>query len=295
MFHTLKLIPSHVFGFEGERLGVLGFGLIGAFLVFVPFLDRRALARPAEPGVHRDRRRRAAVPDRVHDRRPLRQIGAAMFDSVALIDRRLCCRPRGARPAGRGARAGAGRRAGAEPVPDVPPGAPGRAAGVAGDALQRVRRAPRQGLRVRRLPRRRSGQRRQDQGARRRAPDSRASRPARRSSPRARAATATPSSCAASRRSSAWTRPPSTRRACTASSSPRATPKVATCISCHGAHGVRLVTDAQVARLPDQRGGRPAPRATPTRSTWPATRLPTDRRCRPTSSPTTRRACTTPR
>ena len=42
MFHTLKLIPSHVFGFEGERLGVLGFGLIGAFLVFVPFLDRRA-------------------------------------------------------------------------------------------------------------------------------------------------------------------------------------------------------------------------------------------------------------
>ena len=42
MFHTLKLIPSHVFGFEGERLGVMGFGLIGAFLVFVPFLDRRA-------------------------------------------------------------------------------------------------------------------------------------------------------------------------------------------------------------------------------------------------------------
>ncbi len=42
MFHTLKLIPSHVFGFEGERLGVMGFGLIAAFLVFVPFLDRRA-------------------------------------------------------------------------------------------------------------------------------------------------------------------------------------------------------------------------------------------------------------
>ncbi len=42
MFHTLKLIPSHVFGFEGERLGVMGFGLMAAFLVFVPFLDRRA-------------------------------------------------------------------------------------------------------------------------------------------------------------------------------------------------------------------------------------------------------------
>lgn len=42
MFHTLKLIPSHVFGFEGERLGVMGFGLIAVFLIFVPFLDRRA-------------------------------------------------------------------------------------------------------------------------------------------------------------------------------------------------------------------------------------------------------------
>jgi cytochrome b6 len=41
-FHTLKLIPPHVLGFEGEVLGVLGFGLIAALLVFVPFLDRRA-------------------------------------------------------------------------------------------------------------------------------------------------------------------------------------------------------------------------------------------------------------
>jgi cytochrome b6 len=41
-FHTLKLIPSHVLVFEGERLGVLAFGLAAAFLVFVPFLDRRA-------------------------------------------------------------------------------------------------------------------------------------------------------------------------------------------------------------------------------------------------------------
>ena len=42
MFHTLKLIPSHVLGIEGERLGVIAFGLIAVFLVFVPFLDRRS-------------------------------------------------------------------------------------------------------------------------------------------------------------------------------------------------------------------------------------------------------------
>ena len=42
MFHTLKLIPSHVLGFEGERLGVLAFGLVAVFLVFVPFVDRRS-------------------------------------------------------------------------------------------------------------------------------------------------------------------------------------------------------------------------------------------------------------
>jgi len=42
MFHTLKLVPSHVLGFEGEHLGVVGFGLVAMFLVLVPFLDRRA-------------------------------------------------------------------------------------------------------------------------------------------------------------------------------------------------------------------------------------------------------------
>ena len=42
MFHTLKLIPSHVLGFEGERLGVIAFGLVAIFLVFVPFVDRRS-------------------------------------------------------------------------------------------------------------------------------------------------------------------------------------------------------------------------------------------------------------
>jgi cytochrome b6 len=42
MFHTLKLVPSHVLGFEGERLGVIAFGGAALFLVLVPFLDRRA-------------------------------------------------------------------------------------------------------------------------------------------------------------------------------------------------------------------------------------------------------------
>lgn len=42
MFHTLKLIPPHVVGLEGELVGVLGFGLAALFLVVVPFLDRRS-------------------------------------------------------------------------------------------------------------------------------------------------------------------------------------------------------------------------------------------------------------
>jgi quinol-cytochrome oxidoreductase complex cytochrome b subunit len=42
MFHTLKLVPSHVLGIEGEHLGVVGFGLVAIVLVLVPFLDRRA-------------------------------------------------------------------------------------------------------------------------------------------------------------------------------------------------------------------------------------------------------------
>jgi len=42
MFHTLKLLPSHVLGMEGEQLGVVAFGMAAVFLVLVPFLDRRA-------------------------------------------------------------------------------------------------------------------------------------------------------------------------------------------------------------------------------------------------------------
>ena len=42
MFHTLKLIPAHVLGIEGEVLGILGFGVAAVVLVLIPFLDRRA-------------------------------------------------------------------------------------------------------------------------------------------------------------------------------------------------------------------------------------------------------------
>ncbi|MBI1872637.1 MAG: cytochrome bc complex cytochrome b subunit [Acidobacteria bacterium] len=42
MFQTLKVIPGHVFGMEGEVLGIAGFGLAALWLVLVPFLDRRA-------------------------------------------------------------------------------------------------------------------------------------------------------------------------------------------------------------------------------------------------------------
>jgi cytochrome b6 len=40
MFQTLKVLPSHILGIEGELLGVLGFGIIGLILVGLPFLDR---------------------------------------------------------------------------------------------------------------------------------------------------------------------------------------------------------------------------------------------------------------
>jgi len=42
MFQTLKLLPGHILGIEGDLLGVLGFGIIGLILVAMPFLDRRA-------------------------------------------------------------------------------------------------------------------------------------------------------------------------------------------------------------------------------------------------------------
>jgi cytochrome b6 len=48
MFQTLKLLPGHILGIEGELLGVLGFGVIGLVLIVIPFLDRgAALGKPS--------------------------------------------------------------------------------------------------------------------------------------------------------------------------------------------------------------------------------------------------------
>jgi cytochrome b6 len=49
MFHTLKIVPSHVLGLEGETVGVVAFGLAGVFLLFVPFLDRQASRGQSSP------------------------------------------------------------------------------------------------------------------------------------------------------------------------------------------------------------------------------------------------------
>ena len=41
MFQTLKYLPSHILGVEGEIVGIIGFGLGGVFLLLIPVLDRR--------------------------------------------------------------------------------------------------------------------------------------------------------------------------------------------------------------------------------------------------------------
>jgi quinol-cytochrome oxidoreductase complex cytochrome b subunit len=42
MFHTLKLLPSHILWFEGEVVGIIAFTFGAVFLVIVPFVDRRS-------------------------------------------------------------------------------------------------------------------------------------------------------------------------------------------------------------------------------------------------------------
>jgi cytochrome b6 len=42
MFETLKLLPAHIYGVEGELFGLGVFGLAGALWFLVPVLDRRA-------------------------------------------------------------------------------------------------------------------------------------------------------------------------------------------------------------------------------------------------------------
>jgi cytochrome b6 len=45
MFQTLKKLPAHIVGLEGEMLGVLFFGLCGLVLIAIPFLDRGRRSR----------------------------------------------------------------------------------------------------------------------------------------------------------------------------------------------------------------------------------------------------------
>lgn len=40
MFQTLKLIPAKIAGLDGEMLGILAFGVVGAVALLLPFLDR---------------------------------------------------------------------------------------------------------------------------------------------------------------------------------------------------------------------------------------------------------------
>jgi cytochrome b6 len=48
-FHTLKLLPPHILGIEGEMIGVLGFGAAALLLLLIPFLDRRAARDEPSP------------------------------------------------------------------------------------------------------------------------------------------------------------------------------------------------------------------------------------------------------
>lgn len=49
MFQTLKYLPAHILGIEGEIVGILGFGLAGVLLLLIPFLDRRSARGEASP------------------------------------------------------------------------------------------------------------------------------------------------------------------------------------------------------------------------------------------------------
>jgi len=51
MFQTLKYLPAHILGVEGEVVGILGFGLAALFLILVPFIDRRREGRPSHPAL----------------------------------------------------------------------------------------------------------------------------------------------------------------------------------------------------------------------------------------------------
>jgi cytochrome b6 len=48
-FQTLKYLPAHILGLEGEMVGVIGFGVAGLLLFLIPFLDRRTARGEPSP------------------------------------------------------------------------------------------------------------------------------------------------------------------------------------------------------------------------------------------------------
>jgi quinol-cytochrome oxidoreductase complex cytochrome b subunit len=48
-FQSLKMLPGHILGLEGELVGVIAFGVAAGVLVVLPFLDRRASRGLASP------------------------------------------------------------------------------------------------------------------------------------------------------------------------------------------------------------------------------------------------------
>jgi cytochrome b6 len=49
MFQTLKYLPAHIMGIEGDVVGILGFGLAGLVVLLLPFLDRRTARGEKSP------------------------------------------------------------------------------------------------------------------------------------------------------------------------------------------------------------------------------------------------------
>jgi cytochrome b6 len=51
MFQTLKYLPAHILGLEGEMVGVLGFGAAGLLFLVLPLLDRRTARGARSPTI----------------------------------------------------------------------------------------------------------------------------------------------------------------------------------------------------------------------------------------------------
>jgi cytochrome b6 len=49
MFQTLKYLPAHILGLEGEMVGIMGFALAGVLLLILPLLDRRSAGGEPSP------------------------------------------------------------------------------------------------------------------------------------------------------------------------------------------------------------------------------------------------------